>query len=228
MEAFDQEIAGTSVVLRMVPIPAGGSTGAFYASANEQTWDLYDVFIFNLDSDDGQSTPEADAVTRPSKPYVMADRGYGHQGYPLLSASPKAAEQFVEWLSVKTGRKFRLPTEAEFMLMLERSGVTADNLQEFAWVDENSEFTTHPIRSKPADENGLHDLWGNVSEYVVKPDGTYAVMGGSFVDYAEDVSQDYSKPFTTDWNKDDPQIPKSPWWLASNDWVGIRVVCDVE
>ena len=78
------------------------------------------------------------------------------------------------------------------------------------------------------DAQGLHDIWGNVSEYAVKPDGTYVVMGGSFIDPAKDVSIDYSVPFTIDWNKDDPQIPKSPWWMASNDWVGIRVVCDPE
>ena len=228
LEAFQQKFAGTSVVVDMVPIKGNDKVDPFYASSTEQTWDLYDVFIFNLDSIDGQSTPEADAVTRPSKPYVMTDRGYGHQGYALLSATPKAAEQFMEWLRVKTGRKYRLPTVAEFTCMLEGSKVDASNLQEFAWVEENADYTTQPVGSKPKDAQGLHDIWGNVSEYAVKPDGTYVVMGGSFIDPAKNVSIDYSVPFTTDWNKDDPQIPKSPWWMASNDWVGIRLVCDPE
>ena len=51
------------------------------------------------------------------------------------------------------------------------------------------------------------------------PDGGYVVMGGSFIDPVEDVDAAYERPFTPDWNADDPQIPKSPWWLASNDWV---------
>ena len=110
--------------------------------------------------------------------------------------------------------------------MLSMSGVTAENLQEYAWVEDNAEWTTHPVAQKPADRLGLYDLWGNLAEYAVKPDGSYVVMGGSWVDPAEKVTIDYEIPFTTDWNKDDPQIPKSPWWLASNDWVGIRVVCE--
>ena len=80
--------------------------------------------------------------------------------------------------------------------------------------------------SLPADANGLHDVWGNISEYAITPAGEYVVMGGSFIDPAGDVGGDLRIPFTTDWNADDPQIPKSPWWLASNDWVGLRVVCD--
>ena len=225
---FTQKIAGTSVELEMIPIPAGSDTGAFYASSTEQTWDLYDVFIFNLDSSEGFSTPESDAITRPSKPYVMADRGYGHQGYAFLSATPAAVEKFVEWLSEKTGRPYRIPTIAEQRFMLENSGVTSENLQEFAWVQDNADWTTHPVGSKPADALGLHDLWGNLAEYAVNPDGTYVVVGGSWIDPAEEVTMEYEKPFTTDWSADDPRIPKSIWWMASNDWVGIRLVCDPE
>ena len=69
-------------------------------------------------------------------------------------------------------------------------------------------------------------MWGNVSEYAITPDGDYIVMGGSFIDDVADVDGSLRIPFTTEWNADDPQIPKSPWWLASNDWVGVRLVCD--
>ena len=228
LEPFTQKIKGTSVELSMVPIPAGDGVAPFYASSTEQTWDLYDVFVFNLDGSEGHSTPESDAVTKASKPYVMVDRGYGHQGYPSLSASPKAAEQFVKWLAAKTGRTYRLPTVAEQRHMLRLSGVNEQNLLEFAWVEENADWSTHPVGDLPADQLGLHDLWGNLAEYAIKPDGTYVVMGGSWIDPAEKVTIAYEIPFTPEWNKDDPQIPKSPWWLASNDWVGIRVVCEPE
>ena len=226
MEAFDLPIAGTSVTLKMQPIAAQEGVEAFYISTTEATWDLYDAFIFNLDTDAGESTEASDAVTRPSKPYVLADRGYGHAGYALLSASPAAVERFVEWLSIKTGRKIRVPTEAEMRYLLESSGIAdADARIASGWFEENAEYSTHAVGSKPVDANGLHDIWGNVSEYAVAPDGTWVVMGGSFIDPVADVGLDYRIPFTTDWNADDPQIPKSPWWLASNDWVGVRLVC---
>ena len=227
MEAFDLPIAGTSVTLKMQPIGAQEGVEAFYISTTEATWDLYDAFIFNLDTDAGESTPDSDGVTRPSKPYVLADRGYGHAGYALLSASPAAVKQFLEWLSIKTGRSIRIPTESEMQFLLAGSGIDdADARLEYGWFEENSDYSTQAVGSKPVDENGLHDIWGNVSEYAVARDGTYVAMGGSFIDAVEGVGLDYRKPFTTDWNADDPQIPKSPWWLASNDWVGVRLVCD--
>ena len=56
-------IEGTSVELEMLPVN-GAPSGGFYACSTEVTWDLYDAFIFNLDTDAGGSTPESDAVTR--------------------------------------------------------------------------------------------------------------------------------------------------------------------
>ncbi len=219
-------IEGTSVELEMMPVN-GAPGGGFYAATTEVSWDLYDAFIFNLDTDAGGSTPESDAVTRPSKPYVLVDRGYGHAGYAALSISPKAAEQLAEWLTVKTGRRFRIPTEAELSHLIATSGVADGEARlVHGWFAENSDYTTHAIGSLPADANGLHDVWGNVSEYAIMPDGTYVVMGGSFIDEVADVDGSLRIPFTPQWNADDPQIPKSPWWLASNDWVGVRMVCD--
>ena len=226
MEPIEVVVPGTSVTITMQPI-ASDAGDPFYVATTEATWDLYDAFIFNLDTDAGESTEASDAVTRPSKPYVLADRGYGHAGYALLSASPAAVERFVEWLSVKTGRRIRVPTEAEMRHLLESSGIDdADARIASGWFEENAEYSTHAVGSKPVDANGLHDIWGNLSEYAIADDGTWVVMGGSFIDPVTDVGLDYRIPFTTDWNADDPQIPKSPWWLASNDWVGVRLVCD--
>lgn len=227
LAAFELPIEGTSVTLKMQPIAPGDDIEAFYVSTTEATWDLYDAFIFNLDTDAGESTPDSDAVTRPSKPYVLADRGYGHAGYALLSASPAAVKQFLEWLSIKTGRTIRIPTEAEMRFLLTSSGIDdAESRLAQGWFEENSEYSTQAVGSKPVDDNGLHDIWGNVSEYAVATDGTYVAMGGSFIDPVADVGLDYRMPFTIEWNAGDPQIPKSPWWLASNDWVGVRLVCD--
>jgi len=226
LESFTVPISGTSVEIDMVAVE-GGPSGGFYVSSTEATWDLYDAFVFNLDTSAGESTTESDAVTRPSKPYVLVDRGYGHAGYAALSISPKAAEKFVEWLSAKTGRTYRLPTLAEMRYLLRTSGADTDESRlEIGWFEENSDFSTQPVGERAADLNGIHDVWGNVSEYAVTPDGGYVVVGGSFIDPVEVASVDGTTPFTPEWNADDPQIPKSPWWLASNDWVGVRLVCD--
>lgn len=225
LEPLVLPIAGTSVTLEMLPVDA--PDGAVFVATTEATWDLYDAFIFNLDTDAGESTPESDAVTRPSKPYVLADRGYGHANYAVLSVSPNAAKQFVEWLSIKTGRTFRVPTLVEMEHLLRTSGVEdADARLAHGWFEENAEYTTHEVGTRPADANGLFDLWGNVSEYATTPEGDFVVVGGSFIDPVAGVDLDYRIPFTPDWNADDPQIPKSPWWLASNDWVGVRLVCE--
>ena len=226
LERMSLPIEGTSVELELIPVRCEDGREV-YVSDTEITWDLYDAFIFNLDTDAGASTAESDAVTRPSKPYVLVDRGYGHAGFAALSISPKAAEQLVEWLVVKTGRRFRIPTEAEMAHLLATSGADGTDARlVHGWFEENSDYTTRKVGSRPVDANGLHDLWGNVSEYAIAEDGSYVVMGGSFIDPVEDVGLSYRKAFTPDWNADDPQIPKSPWWLASNDWVGLRVVCD--
>ena len=119
MEAFDLPIAGTSVTLKMQPIAARKAVEAFYVATTEATWDLYDAFIFNLDTDAGESTPEAsDGVTRPSKPYVLADRGYGHAGYALLSASPAAVQAVSSsGCASRPGGSIRVPTEAEMQFL---------------------------------------------------------------------------------------------------------------
>ena len=55
-----------------------------------------------------------DAISRPSKPYLPPDRGFGHDGYAAISLSHKNATEFCVWLSARTGRKYRLPTVVEW------------------------------------------------------------------------------------------------------------------
>ena len=104
------KVPGSTVDVELVPVPGPDGKPLFHLGRTEITWDLYDVFVFGHDQEAGLSTPEADAVTRPSKPYVATDRGFGHNGYPAISISYRCATYFCEWLSAKTGKKFRLPT----------------------------------------------------------------------------------------------------------------------
>ena len=65
-EVLQQEITSASA-----PKP-------FFAARLEVPWELFDCFLYHLDQKSGESTAESDAVTRPTKPYVSVDRGYGY------------------------------------------------------------------------------------------------------------------------------------------------------
>ena len=50
------------------------------------------------------------------------------------------------------------------------------------------------------------------------------VVGGSFRTPEEDLGTKTMLTPIPDWNKTDPQLPRSPWWLADADFVGLRIV----
>lgn len=224
------DIKGTTLSIELVPIAPKDGSKPFLIAKTETTWDLYDVFVFGFDRDPGtgDAKPEdaADAVTRPTKPYILTDRGYGHAGYPAISMSFLGAKHFAEWLSAKTGRRYRLPTVAEWKAACERSGISAAAVDDFAWHAGNSEQSTHPVGAKKPDASGVHDLWGNVGEWCVGEDGRGVVLGGTFRDGADALGCAAQRVYSPDWNASDPQFPKSRWWLADADFVGFRLVCE--
>ncbi len=222
--AFTDTIAGTAIRVDMMAIPACDGGAPFFAARTEVPWELFDAFLYQLDQKAGGSTPESDAVTRPTKPYVSMDRGYGHQGWPAISMSSKGAVQFCEWLSKKTGRTYRLPTVAEWQCMSKQTPLTVDSITEVAWTAVDAKNTSHKVGSKKVDAVGLVDLWGNAAEWCVASDGSFCILGGSFKDKKIDPSVMAPIPETEDWNEGDPQFPKSVWWLVDGPHIGMRVV----
>jgi len=222
--AFADKVAGTAITVEMMKVPACDGTAPFFASRVELSWELFDAFLYHLDQKAGGSTAESDAVTRPTKPYVSVDRGYGHQGWPAISMSSKGAVQFCEWLSKKTGRTYRLPTVAEWQCMAKASGVTSATMVEHAWTAADAKNASHKLGSKKADAAGIADLWGNAAEWCVAADGGFCIMGGSFKDKVIDPAAMKPIPETEDWNESDPQFPKSVWWLVDGPYIGMRVV----
>ncbi len=223
---FTETIEGTAVSFDMMPVAPSVTTGIapFWIGRTEVTWDAYDVFIYGLDQ--APETGQADAVTRPSKPYISMDRGFGHAGWPVISVSYRGAEAFCAWLSQKTGRRYRLPTEREWRHACERGDIDPAQLGEHAWYRENSDFQTHPVGTRKGDRYGLQDLFGNALEWATGDDGAPVTLGGCYRDSAADVGCGARVLPTPAWNQSDPQIPKSIWWLADGGFVGFRVLCE--
>lgn len=245
LEPFVERIAGTTVEFRMVPVEAGvlemnapegpGTVeiAGFYVGETEVTWDLFDVYLYGLDVPEGGEEARggedgADAVTRPSKPYVPPDRGFGHAGFPAISMTYQSAERFCEWLSAKTGRTYRLPTEAEWSLVAQRCADDAWELDAREWYLGNADAQTHAVAQKRACDLGVHDLLGNAAEWATGWDGTPILCGGAYSDDAAMISSATRRKQTPAWNMSDPQMPKSRWWLPDAPFVGFRVVCEIE
>ena len=92
---------------------------------------------------------------------------------PVENVSWKDIAQFIRKLNQKTGQNYRLPSEAEWEYAARGGGSTdalfADNaaaLEDQAWYIANSRKAPRPVASKKPNAFGLHDLYGNVWEWV--------------------------------------------------------------
>lgn len=238
LQPYRDSIPGTLISFEMVPLPAGvvvledaaGSRRVevepLWIGRTEVTWNLYDAFALGLDTP--AQPAGADATARPSRPYGAPDYGYGHSGYPVISVTRAAAEAFCAWLSAKTARTYRLPTEAEWVhaaaLSAGGTPLTADRRDAIAWHEVNANGMTHPVASKAPDQLGLFDLFGNAAEWVVTADGQLVLRGGSYRSPAIDVGPHARAVQDPSWNERDPQLPKSRWWLSDGPFAGFRIV----
>ncbi len=114
---------------------------------------------------------EVDAVTAPTALYE-ADATYESGEEPELPAvtmTPYAAKQYTKWLSRIIGADFRLPSEAEWQHAAAGGGEgpTGEEFADQVWFDENSDYAAQPVGTKKPNAFGLHDLLGNVAEFVL-------------------------------------------------------------
>lgn len=94
--------------------------------------------------------------------------------YPVESVSWDDAQRFLKKLSRKTGKRYRLPTEAEWEYAARSRGKKQkwagtskkSELEEYAWYKKNSGRKTHPVGQKKPNSLGLYDMAGNVWEWV--------------------------------------------------------------
>lgn len=214
----------------------------FYMSKTEITWSQFTPWVFNngLEFKLTKEVKKKEAVhgiCRPSSPYGTIARGLGDsKKHPAFGMSRFCAEKYCEWLSQQTGKKYRLPTEAEWEYAARAGAVEpyywgedAAEADNYAWFDENSDFTTQLVAKKKPNKFGLYDMLGNVAEWVQPKTADQEwgiVRGGHWEKPVTEIrcsSRDEEAP---EWNEMDPNQPKSIWWLSSANWVGIRLVCE--
>jgi formylglycine-generating enzyme required for sulfatase activity len=216
-------VAGGTV---RVETPSGVQTvqvAPFWIMNTETTWDLYDVFVYRLDRP-ARSEPGEQAVTRPTRPYVLPGDAFGHEGMPALGMSFHAANEFARWVSSRTGKQYRIPTEAEWEHACQQGLAGTGDLANRAWFRGNAAGRTHPVGSKGPDALGAHDLLGNVAEWVKGFDADSVVKGGAWNTEAAETGCGSRKRQTPAWNETDPQLPKSRWWLPDATFVGVRLI----
>ena len=196
-DTFVQEIPGTDVSFAMTYLPGGrvtlgspeGAPGRdpdegprrtvavspFWMGVHEVTSEAYALFqAFGRTASREEDGP--DALTGPTPPYEDPMQGMGGDDRPAAGMTWWGALQYSRWLSLETGRLYRLPTEAEWEYACRSGGAegaggsgeaTERPLGARAWYEENAGGATHPVGGLEPTRWGLHDVLGNVAEWTL-------------------------------------------------------------
>jgi formylglycine-generating enzyme required for sulfatase activity len=104
---------------------------------------------------------------------LPGDQGWGRGLRPVINVSWEDAKAYADWLNKKTGKEFRLPSEAEWEYACRTAtrtrfytGDSDKDLDRAGWYWDNSGGQTHPVGEKAPNAWGLYDMHGNVYEWV--------------------------------------------------------------
>jgi formylglycine-generating enzyme required for sulfatase activity len=283
MRRYTERLQGGEVTFEMVPIPGGSflmgspetqegrqsdegpvhevQVEPFWMGKCEVTWQEFELWASTSGLGAGTSRESADvharladAVTRPSKPFADISFGMGKDGCPAICMTQLAARCYCKWLSAKTGRYYRLPTEAEWEYACRAGTTTAysfgddvEQLDTHGWYFDNGEDRYHPVATRKPNPWGLYDMHGNVAEWVLDHHSAEAyrhhatrssvrpyvsteaatphvVRGGSWDSDPEQLRSAARDHARPEWKADDPRDPQSIWYNTAMISPGFRVV----
>ena len=132
-----------------------------------------------------------DRFIHPNKVGKVDDEGWGRGNRPVINVSWFDADEYADWLSAQTGKRYRLPSEAEWEYAA-RAGSTT----KYSWGNDighnrancDNKYCgdqwkyTAPVGSFSANAWGLHDMHGNVLEWVQdRWNDSYAGDSGDYI-----------------------------------------------
>ena len=170
----------------------------FFMGEVEVTWQQFWAF-YNETMSEGRTPPETiyannnrpdvDAVSGPTPPFGFPDQGWGKGDRPAITMTHYSASTFCQWLSLKTGRHYRLPTEAEWEyaarggtetpyffegnpkkyseegFLKKLTGADTTTIGQYIVYGLNSGGKTQEPKAVKANPFGLKNMLGNVMEY---------------------------------------------------------------
>ena len=228
------------------------SVAAFWMADAEVTRDDFDVFY--KDETTSQNSDVDAVTRPSSQYIDLSLGMGKEGGYPVNALSQYAALMYCRWLYDKTGIFYRLPSEAEWEYACKAGSTTAyyfgsdaGQLDKYAWYKNNSENKFQKVKQKLPNAWGLYDMLGNVAEWTLDhydekylekmSDGASnpfappnkarypkTLRGGGYSDEAGQVRSANRLKSDPVWNRRDPQIPRSKWWITDAPFIGFRII----
>jgi cytochrome c nitrite reductase small subunit len=161
---------------------------SYWIGKIEVSWREFEAYYAEtVTREKNESGVKSDAITGPTPPYGSPDQGWGRGSRPAITMTHYAAQKYCEWLSMRTGREYRLPTEAEwefavrggttgpfffepvveesFFSRLFGAGLDEELVGQYAWFQANSSRKSHPPFENQPNPLGIQNMLGNVKEF---------------------------------------------------------------
>lgn len=152
----------------------------FWMATHEVTIGAYRKFLEDGGDPSGVDWGDSDCPIRKGGSYPRSGNKFGSSDrQPMVEVSWNGARAYANWLSRKTGKRFRLPTEAEWEYACRSGGkpekyAGGSDVGRVAWYGGNSGSRTREVGTKSPNGLGLYDMSGNVWEWCQDWKGDYS------------------------------------------------------